>query len=130
MNERRPIVQHLAQRRHLAGDDRRSAGERLDGGQAEALVLGRDHERVRAAVDGGEVLVGDVPGEDHVGKLVRPRAGGADEHERQLAGGRGELGDVLAGVRMLQAADPHQIVLGQPEARARLGDLAASCGGT
>ena len=53
--------------------------------KAEALIFGGDDQRMRAAVDGGEVLVGDVPGEGHVGELVRPGAGGADEHERQLS---------------------------------------------
>ena len=115
--------QDLAQRRDLAGDDRRAAGQRLDGRQAKTLVLGGKHERVGAGVDRGEVLVGDVPGERHVGQLVRPRARGTDEHERQLAGSGGELGDVLARVGMLQAADPNQIALGQREARTCSGDL-------
>ena len=122
-HERRALAEHLAQRRRLAGDDRRAAGQRLDRRQAEALVLGGQHERVRAAVDRRELLVGDLAGEDHVGQLVRPRARRADEHERQLARRGGELGDVLAGIGVLQAADPHQVALGQREARAHRGDL-------
>src|ERR1700704_4922210 len=47
--------------------------------------------------------------------LLRPRAGVADEHERQLARGGGELGDVPAGIGVLQLADPHQVALGQAE---------------
>ena len=47
-------------------------------------VLDGQHERVRAAVDRGQLLVGDVSGEDHVGQLVRPRAA-SDRRARAAA---------------------------------------------
>ena len=54
-------------------------------GSPKPSSLGGEHERVRAAVDRRQLLVGDLAREDHVGQLVRPRAGRADQHQRQLA---------------------------------------------
>ncbi len=85
--------------------------------QPEALVVGGEHERVRAAVDRGELVVADLAREDHVGQLVRPRARRADEHERQLARRRARASATcLRRVGVLQAADPQQVALGQREA--------------
>ena len=52
------LAENLAQRRRLAGDDRRAAGERLDRGQAEALVLGGQHEALAPRYRSRRGLVG------------------------------------------------------------------------
>ena len=97
-------VEHLADRRRVGGDDRGSAGQRLHQRKSEPLVLVREHERMRARVDRRQVVVGDLVGQRHVGQLVRPGAGGADEDQRHRAFGLGERGDAACaapGVCML-----------------------------
>ena len=108
VDERRAVAEHLAQDRQVGRDDGRPACERLDGRQAEALVVGGEDERVGAGVDRGELVVGDVAGERHVGQLVRPRLRRADEHERQRARRLRDRRDALARIRRLQPADPQR----------------------
>ncbi len=48
---------------------------------------------------------------------------GPDEHERQLARGAGHRRDALARVGVLEAADPDEVVLGQPVALAHRAHL-------
>ncbi len=108
-----PSSSHLAHGRHVAGRDRGAAGQRLDRCQAEALVAAREHDRVRARVDRGEVVIGHLAGQRHVRQFLRPRAARPDQHQWQRALGPRQRRDPLVRVRGLQSADPQQILVGQ-----------------
>ena len=79
-----------------------------------------------AGVDRGEVVVGQRPGQRHVGpgQAPGPPAGRSGEHERERARRAHELGHALARLVVLEPADPEQVAPGQAEPRAHLGDLA------
>src|SRR3954447_25417996 len=89
------VVEDLTEGWDVAGDDGGSAGQSLDGGEAEALVIGGEDERAGAGVDGGEVVVGDHARQGDVGELVGPFLRRADEDEREIARRLGEGGDAL-----------------------------------
>ena len=77
-----------------------------------------------AGVERGELVVADLAGDDHAAvELARPRAGGADQHERQLARRVRERGDAAVRIGVAEVADPQQVVLGHAVALARGGDL-------
>src|SRR5262249_48279618 len=82
----------LGRRADRRAEDRRTACQRLDGDEAEALELaGRQHERVRRAVVGGQMALGHEAEEpDVIGQAERDRerleyrakrAGASDEQE-------------------------------------------------
>ena len=71
----RMAVEHLTKRWDFAGEHRGPTCQRLDRRQAEPLVVAREHQRVRAAVDRRKLVVGHLSGQQHVGQLARPRAG-------------------------------------------------------
>jgi len=56
-NEGRALAEDLAQGRSLARHHGRAAGQRLDGRQAEPLVIGWEYERVRTAVERRQLVV-------------------------------------------------------------------------
>ena len=57
-DEHAAAAQQLRQRAGGGGDDRRAARRRLDGRQAEAFALGRQHQRQRAGVEVPQLVVG------------------------------------------------------------------------
>src|SRR3954452_8625072 len=122
------VVENLAEGGDVAGDDGGSAGQGLDGGEAEALVIGGEDERAGAGVDGGEVVVGDHARQGDVGELVGPFLRRADEDEREIARRLGEGGDALARIGGLEAADPDHVVGRQRVAAADVGDLVVAAG--
>ena len=123
LHEGGAAVEHLAQRRAVGGDHRRPARERLDRGQPEALVRRRQQERVRAGVEGGQLVVVDVAGDDHARQLARPLARRAHEHERELARRVDERGHAPVRIGVAQVADPQQVVLRHAVALAHGRDL-------
>src|SRR3954451_24580287 len=125
VDEGHAAIEHLAQRRAPGGDDGRAAGERLDGGEPEALARRGQHERAGAGVEGRELVVAHLAGEDHVRQLARPLPGHADEHERELARRLDERGYAAVRIGVAEVSHPQQVVLGYSMAQPRGVDLGA-----
>ena len=125
------VAQDLAQRRDVAGGDRRAAGQRLDRRQPEALVLGGEHQRVRAAVDAR-------PARSSETWPVRVTSGSSWAHGRvgptSTSGisraAAASLATCLRRFGVLQAADPHAGSARAGRARAHGVDLLRASAGT
>ncbi len=73
VDQQRRVAAHLGQRGAVGGDHRRAARHRLQARQPEALVARRQHERLSAAVQADEQLVGDVAERPQAGQRPCPR---------------------------------------------------------
>ena len=117
---REPVHDRVDEAAHRAGDHGHAAGHRLERRDAEGLVPGDRHQRVRGAQEHGELLAGDAPAEVHaVGDAGRL----GERAQAPRLGVRVELGprrpagdDELAPRHVGQGADdvPDPLALDQP----------------
>ena len=89
------VAEHLRHRRCRAPGDRRAARHGLENGQSKSLVEGGEHEQRAGVIQGAEIGVTHVPGQD---ELVRPDPRPIGSDTEQL------------GLPRVQNAHDHQLV--------------------